>query len=58
MLNEELRDDLRALANAVGSVFYRDVTLISKLYNISSENAFHSVLKLVMFRLYKVSALS
>lgn len=58
VLNEELRDDLRALANAVGSVFYRDVTLISKLYNISSENAFHSVLKLVMFRLYKVSALS
>ena len=55
VLNEELRDDLRALAHTVGSVFYRDVTLISKLYNISSENAFHSVLKLVMFRLYKVS---
>lgn len=55
VLNEELRDDLRALAHTVGSVFYRDVTLISKLYNISSENAFHSVLSQVMFRLYKVS---
>ena len=55
VLNEELRDDLRAFATAVGNVFYRDVTLISKLYNISSEKAFHSVLKLVMFRLYKRS---
>lgn len=56
VLNEELRDDLRALANTVGKVFHRDVTLISKLYNISSENSFRSVLNQIMFRLYKVSA--
>ena len=55
VLNEELREDLRALANTVGQIFYRDVTLISKLYNISSENAFCSVLNQIMFRLYKVS---
>ena len=56
VLNEELRDDLRALANTVGQVFHRDVTLISKLYNISSEHSFRSVLNQIMFRLYKVSA--
>ena len=55
VLNEELREDLRALGNTVGQIFNRDVTLISKLYNISSENAFHSVLNQVLFRLYKVS---
>ena len=55
VLNEELREDLRALANTVGQVFHRDVTLISKLYNISNENAFRSVLNQVMFRLYKAS---
>lgn len=55
VLNEELREDLRALGNTVGQIFNSDVTLISKLYNISSENAFHSVLNQVLFRLYKVS---
>ena len=55
VLNEDLREDLRALGNTVGQIFNRDVTLISKLYNISSENAFHSVLNQVLFRLYKVS---
>jgi hypothetical protein len=55
VLNEELREDLRALANTIGQIFNRDVTLISKLYNISSENAFRSVLNQVLFRLYKVS---
>lgn len=55
VLNEDLREDLRALANTVGQIFNRDVTLISKLYNISSENTFRSVLNQVMFRLYKVS---
>ena len=55
VLNEELREDLRALANTVGQIFNRDVTLISKLYNISSENMFRSVLNQVIFRLYKVS---
>lgn len=55
VLNEELREDLRALGNTVGQNFNHDVTLISKLYNISSENAFHSVLNQVLFRLYKVS---
>ena len=48
MLNEELREDLRAIATH-GRVksFNRDVTLISKLYNISSENTFRSVLNQV-----------
>ncbi|RKU14238.1 hypothetical protein C6502_01210 [Candidatus Poribacteria bacterium] len=55
VLNEELREDLRALGNTVGQIFNHDVTLISKLYNISSENAFRSVLNQVLFRLYKVS---
>ena len=55
VLNEELREDLRAIATTVGQIFNRDVTLISKLYNISSENTFRSVLNQVIFRLYKVS---
>ena len=54
VLNEELRDDLRALGHTIGSVFSRDVTLISKLYNISSESAFREALNQVLFRLYKV----
>ena len=55
VLNEGLREDPRALGNTVGQIFNHDVTLISKLYNISSENAFRSVLNQVLFRLYKVS---
>ena len=54
VLNDETRDDLRALGNTIGSVFSSDVTLISKLYNISSENAFREFLSQVLFRLYKV----
>ena len=54
VLNDETRDDLRALGNTIGSVFSSDVTLISKLYNISSENAFREFLTQVLFRLYKV----
>ena len=54
VLNEELREDLRALGYTIGSVFSRDVTLISKLYNISSEGAFRAALCQVMFRLYKI----
>ena len=54
MLNKQLREDLRALGNTIGSVFSHDVTLISKLYNISSEGAFRAVLRQVMFRLYKI----
>ena len=54
VLNDETREDLRALGSTIGSVFSSDVTLISKLYNISSENAFHDFLKQVSFRLYKV----
>ena len=54
VLNEELRDDLRALGHTIGSVFSRDVTLISKLYNVSSESAFREALNQVLFRLYKV----
>ena len=54
MLNEELREDLRRLGYTIGSVFSRDVTLISKLYNISSEGAFRAALRQVMFRLYKI----
>ena len=54
VLDEELRAHLRALGHTIGSVFSRDVTLISKLYNISSEGAFRAVLSQVMFRLYKI----
>lgn len=57
VLNAELREDLRALGNTIGKVFSRDVTLISKLYNASSENAFKAVLKQIMFRLYKTGLL-
>ena len=55
VLNEELRADLRALGTTIGKIFYKDVTLISKLFNISSVNAFRETLSVVMFRLYKFS---
>ena len=55
MLNEGLREDLRAIGTTIGTIFYRDVTLISKLFNISSVNAFREALNVVMFRLYKFS---
>lgn len=55
VLNENLREDLRAIGTTIGSIFYRDVTLISKLFNISSVNAFREALSVVMFRLYKFS---
>ena len=54
VLNEEMREDLRRLGVTIGSVFSRDVTLISKLYNVSSEGAFRAVLSQIMFRLYKI----
>ncbi|RKU19028.1 hypothetical protein C6501_01775 [Candidatus Poribacteria bacterium] len=54
VLNKETREDLRALGSTIGSVFSSDVTLISKLYNVSSENAFREFLKQVSYRLYKV----
>lgn len=55
VLDENLREDLRAIGTTIGSIFYRDVTLISKLFNISSVNAFREALNTVMFRLYKFS---
>jgi hypothetical protein len=55
MLNDELRADLRAMGIIIGSAFSHDVTLISKLYNVSSEGAFRSVINQVLFRLYKLS---
>ena len=55
VLNENLREDLRAIGTTIGTIFYRDVTLISKLFNISSVNAFREALNVVMFRLYKLS---
>ena len=57
MLNEELREDLHKLGKQIGIVFSRDITLISKLYNASSEGAFRAVLKQIMFRLCKMSLL-
>ena len=54
VLNDELRADLRALGNTIGSIFSSDVTLISKIYNVSSENAFRGFLNQALFRLYKV----
>ena len=55
VLDENLREDLRAIGTTIGTIFYRDVTLISKLFNISSVNAFREALSVVMFRLYKFS---
>ncbi|HGJ64160.1 TPA: hypothetical protein ENS27_02080 [bacterium] len=55
MLDKELRDDLRAFGTSVGLAFSHDVTLISKLYNISNESDFRSILNQIMFRLYKLS---
>lgn len=55
VLNDELREDLRAIGITIGSAFSRDVTLISKLYNVSSEGAFRAVINQVLFRLYKLS---
>ena len=55
VLDEKLREDLRAIGTTIGTIFYEDVTLISKLFNISSVNAFRDTLNVVMFRLYKFS---
>lgn len=55
--DEKLRNDLMALGTQIGKVFSRDITLISKLYNASSEGAFTSVLKQIMFRLCKIGLL-
>ncbi len=54
VLNDELRADLRAIGIIIGSAFSHDVTIISKLYNISNEGAFRSVISQVLFRLYKL----
>ena len=55
VLNSGLREDLRALGTTIGKTFYKDVTLISKLYNVSSVNSFREALNVVMLRLYKYS---
>ena len=55
VLDDKLRDDLRALGTTIGGIFSKDVTLISKLFNISSVSAFREALNVVMFRLYKLS---
>lgn len=55
VLDKKLREDLRVFGTIIGTLFYRDVTLVSKLFNISSVNAFREALNVVMFRLYKFS---
>ena len=55
VLDKRLREDLRIFGTTIGTIFYRDVTLVSKLFNISSVNAFREALNVVMFRLYKFS---
>lgn len=55
VLDSKLREDLRALGTTIGKTFYKDVTLITKLYNVSSVNAFREALSVVMLRLYKYS---
>ena len=55
VLDEKLREDLRAIGTTIGTIFYKDVTLISKLFNISSVSTFRDTLNVVMFRLYKFS---
>ena len=54
VLNGEIRKDLQELGRTIGSVFSNDVTLISKLYNVSSENALREFLKQSQYRLYKI----
>ncbi len=54
VLNDEIRKDLQELGRTIGSVFSSDVTLISKLYNVSSENALREFLKQSQYRLYKI----
>ncbi len=54
VLNDEIRKDLQELGRTIGSVFSNDVTLISKLYNVSSENALREFLKQSQYRLYKI----
>ena len=54
VLDKETREDLRELGRTIGSVFSSDVTLISKLYNVSNANALFEFLNQVLFRLYKV----
>ena len=55
VLTRELREDLRALGTTIGNTFHADVTLISKVFNISSASAFRETLNVVMNRLYKKS---
>ena len=55
VLTPELREDLRALGTTIGNAFHADVTLISKVFNISSASAFREALNVVMNRLYKKS---
>lgn len=55
VLTPELREDLRALGTTIGNTFHADVTLISKVFNISSARAFREALNVVMNRLYKKS---
>lgn len=55
VLDDKLREDLRAIGTTIGTIFYKDITLVSKLFNISNVNAFRESLNVVMFRLYKFS---
>ena len=55
VLDDKLREDLRAIGTTLGNIFYKDVTLVSKMFNISSVVAFQEALNVVMFRLYKFS---
>ena len=53
--DDKLRDDLRALGTTIGNTFSKDVTLISRFFNISSVSDFRETLNVAMFRFYKVS---
>lgn len=56
VLDDKLREDLRALGTTIGGTFNKDMTLISRLFNISSVSDFRETLTVVMFRFYKLSA--
>lgn len=56
VLDNKLREDLRAIGTTIGTTFYKDIALISKLFNISNVNAFIETLNVVMYRFYKYSA--
>lgn len=54
-MEEDRLEACKKIGDLVGTVFSQDVTLLSRLHNVSSPNEFRSCLELVAFRLFKFS---